>query len=225
MTIMNRILVFSISEEERQRISTVLSDAGFSVSAVSSCREAPNRFRAFRPDAAVIVDNAPEVPKLLIRLRKMSLVPFLVIGPYEPHELINVLELGADRYLPQSFSSRELVARVRAVLRLYTKYTGTSPDLTPVENNLRSDNTVSGLTPVEFRLFSCLFNMKGRLMPFQRLILEVWGGKTNLDTLHYHARHLKQKLETDRLCLYRLLSYRGQGYCLCETGTVEKADY
>jgi two-component system catabolic regulation response regulator CreB len=221
---MKKILVFSVVEKERLRISRVLAESGFDVSATDSYKEAPNRLRTFRPDGAVIVNSAPEVQILLTRLRKMSMVPFLVIGPPEQLEVIQILELGADRYLFQPVSSRELVARLKAVLRAYDKNTGNDVESSLLNERVQGIDITAGLTPKEYSLFSCLLNKKGQLMPFKRLLIEVWSGKTGIDTLHHHARQLKMKLDRNRDCPYRLLSYRGQGYCLCETNTAVNPD-
>jgi DNA-binding response OmpR family regulator len=216
---MKKIQIFSTAEDERLRISEVLTKAGFQISAEASYGEAQSRIRSFRPDAVVIVYNEPAVHALITRLREISLVPFLVIGLLERNEVVNVLESGADRYLAQPFCSQELIARVKAILRNNETYTSSVIEAALLDELLQSNNVFAELTPKEYHLFSCLLNGKGQIIPFKRLLMEVWQGKTSIDTLHYHARRLKEKLDGNKQCPYRLQSYRGEGYCLHKNST------
>jgi len=89
------------------------------------------------------------------------------------------------------------------------------PYLDPKTKQVELEGHATKLTLTEFRLFSCLVFNEGKVVPFSQLIAEAWGGEVSLDTLHFHMRHLKQKLGINSVGPYRLLKYRGEGYCFC----------
>lgn len=122
-----------------------------------------------------------------------------------------MLELGADAYVTRPPSLVELVARVRTLLR---RKLGQQPPRGETPGDMREqrpDNgdRLDGLTPVEFRIASCLLHNRGRLLSYAELLGGAWGNKqVSLDTLHYHMRRLRQKLFNGSISMFR-----GVGYC------------
>jgi len=150
-----------------------------------------------------------------LRIRQASYLPIIVLGSQE--EAAEMLELGADAYIPKPPSLSELVARVRALLRRKPRYDLPGDNPKPeIENRLpKGGNGLNGLTPTEFRLASCLILNKGRLLGYPRLISEVWGGKeVSLDNLHFYIRRLRSKLGN-----IGVFGLRGIGYCFSGDGS------
>lgn len=135
------------------------------------------------------------------------------------------LELGADDYLVKPFSLRELISRVRALLRrAYGELAAPAPDQRLVFGPLTidmgrllalRDGQPVELTPMEFRLLRYLTSNPGRPFSRQQLIEAVWGYDSEVGsdrTVDVHMRHLRQKLEADPTAPRWLLTVRGVGY-------------
>lgn len=150
-----------------------------------------------------------------LRIRQASYLPIIVLGGQE--EAAETLEYGADAYMTKPTNHIELVARVRGLLRRKPGFD--PPDNTGLETKdglMEKEGNVSGLnglTHTEFRLASCLVINRGKLLDYQQLTNEVWGGKgVTLDTLHFYMRQLRHKLHHFSPC--RIVNHRGVGYCI-----------
>jgi two-component system KDP operon response regulator KdpE len=145
--------------------------------------------------------------ELVRETRRRSAVPILVLTvKQEEREKVRLLDAGADDYVTKPFSTAELLARARALLRR----TGTAldkPVLTrwaDVEVNLEARSVVKKgrsihLTPTEYSLLTCLLSKPGAVWTHRQLLAAVWGttaGVTN-DTLRVHMGSLRRKLEDD----------------------------
>lgn len=135
------------------------------------------------------------------------------------------LELGADDYLVKPFSMRELISRIRALLRrAYGELAAAAPQQRLVFGPLvidmerlivRRDGQLVDLTPMEFRLLRYLASNPGRPFSREHLIETVWGYDSEVGsdrTIDVHMRHLRQKLEEDPANPRWLLTVRGVGY-------------
>jgi DNA-binding response OmpR family regulator len=137
----------------------------------------------------------------------------MVLGSEE--EAAETLELGVDAYMAKPPNLRELIARVRSLLRRRERYYppgGNSGD--EISGSLAGrGGCPNGLTRTEFRLASCLACNRGTLVSYCRLIDEVWGGKAiSLDTLHFFIRRLRSKFGGSAI-----FGIRGVGYCFKDT--------
>ena len=195
-----------------------------------------------RPDVVVLDIMLPGIDGLEVcrRIREISTVPILLLSARgEEIDRVLGLELGADDYLTKPFAMRELVARVRAMLRRVrmAKESGSAPALrgvvmTPVTGEVASrilagdiaidlasrQATLSGqlmtLKPKEFDLLSYFARHPGIVMTRDALLREVWGYNYQMDTrtVDVHIRWLRQKLEDDPSVPTRILTVRGHGY-------------
>lgn len=148
------------------------------------------------------------------RIRQASYLPIIVLGSEEG--AAEMLELGADVYITKPPNVNELVARVNALLRRKRKDDPSGGNPKPhIKNYLtKKGKGVNRLTPIEFRLASCLILNKGSLLRYRQLAAGVWGGKTvTIGTLHFYMRRLRQKLANGNISMVR-----GVGYCFSDAG-------
>ena len=206
-----RILIVEDEGSLADSVRYNLEREGFVVTVTADGRSALERFRA-EPPALVILDlMLPEISGLdLCRtIRAESDVPIIMVTAKDSEaDKVAGLELGADDYVTKPFSVRELVSRVRALLRR----TRVRPDGVPVDvltggpvemDVVRHEVVVGGETasfpPKEFELLETFLRRKGRLLTRDFLIEEVWGtdyfGDTK--TLDVHVKRLRKKIEAD----------------------------
>ncbi len=203
-----------------------LQQEGFAVSVAADGREALTRVASDRPDLVVLDIMLPEVDGIEVcrQIRAQSRVPVLMITARD-RELDRVvgLELGADDYVTKPFSPRELVARIRAILRR----TG-GADRLPEAGPLQADGLVLhpethevwlhgrpvDLTAKEFELLKLLMRHPNRVFTRDFLLEHIWGydyfGSTR--TVDMHISRLREKIEDDPADPTFIQTVRGVGY-------------
>jgi two-component system response regulator ArlR len=166
------------------------------------------------PDLIIMSSGLPAIKgeEATLRVRQASCLPMIMMGSRD--EALDLLETGADAVLTRPPDQREMLARVYALLRRKQRPDPPDPDIslgTTARTGTRKSGT-SGLTPTEFRLASCLWHNRGRMVTNSRLMEEAWGGKEiNLETLHFYLRRLKRKLEN-----FTITGERGMGFFMDE---------
>ena len=208
-------------------VQTALEREGFAVEVVEDGQQALARVNQALPDL-VILDlmlpgvNGLEVCRAVRRMR--TYVPIIMLTARdEDVDKVVGLELGADDYITKPFNTRELIARVRAVLRLaYSRATMEEPDrlcIGRLEIDLTGRTvTVGGqpvdLTPKEFDLLVLLASHRGRVFGRESLLEKVWGYDYLGDsrTVDVHVQRLRRKLEEDPHHPRYLLTVRSIGY-------------
>jgi two-component system KDP operon response regulator KdpE len=203
-----RVLVCDDELQILRALKIVLRDAGFEPVATATANEALDA-AALRPPVAAIVDLVlPDGSGIEVcrRLREWSDMPILVLSAIgEEDQKVLALEAGADDYLTKPFSPRELVARLRAVLRRagdhaeepVVRADGLEVDL--AARIVRRDGEEVHLTPIEHALLRALVRNRGRLLTHRALLTEVWGPQyaDATDVLRTHIANLRRKLEPD----------------------------
>lgn len=199
-----RILVVEDEVKLAALLTEYLSNAGYKVEAVADGNDALARFRR-RPHDLVLLDlmlPGRDGIEVCRELRASSDVPILMVTALvEEVDRLLGLEIGADDYICKPFSPREVVARVRAILRRSNK----ESILSPVPG-LRIDETrmvveVHGvpldLTAIEFRLFRTLASVPGRVFSRQRLLNDLYSDHRVVAdrTVDSHIRNLRRKLD------------------------------
>jgi len=180
------------------------------------------------PDGIVLDLGLPDLDGLEVvrRLREWSKVPVLILSVRgSEDDKIAALDAGADDYLTKPFSGRELLARVRAVLRRTPA--ASEPALMRVGDIeidqaarvVRRAGTEVRLTAKEYALFQLLVQHRGRVVTHRQILRELWGPNAE-DNTHYlrvHMTHLRQKLEADPHAPVHLKTDAGIGYRLVES--------
>jgi two-component system OmpR family response regulator len=203
----DRILVADDDGHIREVVRFALAQGGFEVVEAKDGREAIDRIASGGIDLVVLDILMPEADGLEVcrRVRKAGSLPIIFLSSKD-EELDRVLglELGADDYLSKPFSPRELLARVRAVLRRLREPPAAAPELLrrgPLEMDLgRHRCTWDGrevvLTVTEFALLRALLAAPGRVFTRDDLVDRAWGpGHAITDrTIDSHVRRIRQKL-------------------------------
>jgi two-component system response regulator RegX3 len=212
-------------------LSISLEAEGFRVAWVKDGTEAVPAFERVRPDLVLLDLMLPGLSgtEVCRRLRAASDVPIIMLTARDTEvDRVVGLELGADDYVTKPFSARELVARIRAVLRRATSTELPHADapaealgvrVDRVRHEVRVDGEIVELPPKEFELLAMLVENAGRVLHRSALMDEVWGtdyvGDTK--TLDVHIRRLRTRIERDPTEPERIQTVRGVGYRFADT--------
>jgi two-component system, OmpR family, response regulator RegX3 len=223
---MPKLLLVEDEKSIVEGLAITLEAEGFQVSWVKDGLEALPAFDRIRPDLVVLDLMLPGMSgtEICRALRRRTEVPIIMLTARDAEvDRVVGLELGADDYVTKPFSTRELVARIRAVLRR-APLAAPSDVQVPVESagvrvdrarhEVRVDGTTVELPPKEFELLAFLLEHAGRVLTRGQLIDEIWGrdyvGDTK--TLDVHVRRLRNRIEADPKEPARIQTVRGVGY-------------
>jgi DNA-binding response OmpR family regulator len=214
---LNETLVYNL---ERQ---------GYTVASAMDGHEALKKARSLKPDLIVLDIMLPGLDGLEITriLRKEANTPILILTAQgEEIDRVLGLELGADDYMPKPFSMRELLARVKAILRRIQLDKDGAPgerENILIFENLKIDQRKHEVTlgeealklkPKEYDLLLYLCSNKGQVLTRSLILEEVWGwdfsGGTR--TVDVHIRWLREKIEPDPTNPTRIITVHGVGY-------------
>ena len=225
---MKTILVVDDEPKIVQLARDYLEHAGFTVASASDGREALASFRAKAPDMIVLDLGLPLVDGLDVAraIRKSSNVPILMLtGRGDEADRVAGLELGADDYVTKPFSPKELVARVRAVLRR-AEIAATPTDIVRAGDvtldiprmSVRVKAKAIELTPTEFQLLATLARAPGRVFTRAQLLDAVHGVafESYERAIDAHVKNIRRKLEPDSREPRYLLTVHGVGYRFAE---------
>ncbi|MGZ6269653.1 MAG: response regulator [Candidatus Limnocylindrales bacterium] len=221
------ILVVDDEPTLRETLAESLEAEGFLVDQASDGREAIDRFRAGHPDLVLLDLMLPELSGVEVCrvIRQESDVPILMLTA-KSSELDKVvgLELGADDYVTKPFSLRELLARIRAILRRSEQAAGAAELAARVAlgrvqvdlagHRLLRDGQELPLKPKAFELLAFLLRHPDQVFSRDQLLEHVWGyeygGETR--TVDVHVHWLRSQLEEDPGAPRFLHTVRGVGY-------------
>lgn len=221
-----------IVEDERavaRGLEYALQNEGFKVLYAESGQEALDLFRTKEPNLILLDIRLPDISGFDVcrQLRQEgNRQPILMLTALdEPVDKVLGLELGADDYVVKPYNLRELIARIRALLRrAYGELSQTSQGeiitFGEVELDLEQLRVTRAgqlvyLTPTEFRLLRYLASRPNRPVSRETLIEAVWGYDSDIGsdrTVDVHIRHLRQKLEPEPADPTWLVTVRGVGY-------------
>ncbi|MBA3619943.1 MAG: response regulator transcription factor [Actinomycetota bacterium] len=222
---MTRVLVVEDEESFSDALSYMLRKEGFEVAVAPTGPAALEEFDRSGADLVLLDLMLPGLPgtEVCRTLRQRSSVPVIMVTAKDAEiDKVVGLELGADDYVTKPFSHRELVARIRAVLRRRSEPDDLLPatlEAGPVRMDVeRHTVSVSGagvkLPLKEFELLELLLRNAGRVLTRMQLIDRVWGSDYVGDTktLDVHVKRLRAKIEPDPAAPRYLVTVRGLGY-------------
>ena len=220
-----RILVVDDEERMVRFIRMNLEHDGFQVMEAFNGKQAIDKMRD-TPDLVLLDVMMPDIDgfEVLETIREVSSVPVIMLTARgEEDDRVRGLELGAVDYITKPFSPRELVSRVKAVLRRTEGATGSMHGLIEVDDRLKIDfdrreiwleGKLVKLRPTEYRLLYHLVQNAGWVVSHDQLLQKVWGYEYR-DEPHYvrlYINYLRQKLEKDPADPKYILTERGVGY-------------
>ena len=206
-----RILVVDDESSIRRALRPPLAELGFHVSEASRGEEALQMLRTTTYDAVLLDVNMPGIGgvETLRRIRSFApRLPILMLTVRDKEEeKVEALDLGADDYVTKPFSTRELVARVKAAIRR-VKSPVRAKDapieigeirLDPVKRSVTKRGQPVHLTRKEFDILHCLMIRAGRVVTYARLLSAVWGAdcREEVEYLRTFVRQLRKKIEDD----------------------------
>lgn len=220
-----KILVVDDEPDVTELLSYKLKQEGFLTEVINDPLMIMGKARDFRPDLFILDIMMPELNGLQIcrmvradpTLKNVPIIFLTAKG--EADDRIRGLETGADDYVSKPFNSKELVLRVKSVLKRTGKETPTSGSRIQVGEVVIDEDqhklTVSGreveLTATEFRLLKLLMERKGRVQTRENLLINVWNYDSEIETrtVDTHVRRLREKL-ADQMNIIETV--RGVGY-------------
>ena len=222
---MTRVLVIEDEESFRDALKFMLSREGFDVTLAPNGAEGMKLFDSMNPDLVLLDLMLPEVSgtEVCKYIRSKSNTPVIMLTAKDTEiDKVVGLELGADDYVTKPFSTRELLARIKAVLRrggeMENDFVGAvevGPIRMDVERHVLSVNGEAVSMPLkEFELLEFLMRNSGRVLTRGQLMDRVWGSDYVGDgkTLDVHVKRIRSKIEPDPANPVHLTTVRGLGY-------------
>ena len=220
--------ILAVDDEARmvRFIRLNLEHDGFQVVEAYNGSQALEQIRTNLPDLVLLDVMMPDIDgfEVLRMIRETNNIPVIMLtAKGDEEDRIKGLELGADDYITKPFSPRELVSRVRAVLRRTDTTTASTRDIIEVDDRLKIDFNrrevwVDGelikLRPTEYRLLYHLVQNAGWVLTHDQILTKVWGYEYR-DEPHYvrlYINYLRQKIEKDPANPKYILTERGVGY-------------
>jgi len=221
-----RVLIVEDEKAIADSVAHVLDREGFETRAAADGEAGLRLAEAFDPHLVILDLMLPGIGGLEVcrQLRRTSTVPIIMLtAKAEEVDRVVGLEVGADDYVTKPFSMRELVARVRALLRRQAMLAQTPAGLVFSDDHLaldldRPSVEVEGksvtLSARELALLRALLTHRGRVRTRRQLLEEAWGGDEYIDprTVDVHIRWLRKKLESDPERPRYIETIRGLGY-------------
>ncbi len=224
-----RILVVDDEPKLVRLVHEILSATGYEVLVACSGNHAVEMAAVEQPDLIVldiILSGAIDGYGVARRVREFSDVPIIMLtAKVRESDKLQGFEVGADDYITKPFSAKELLARIRAVIKRSKGEPATPAEAEIVCGDMKIDLarrhvTLHGrevhLTPTEYSLLHELATHANQVMLHEQLLTAVWGSeyRNDLDYLRAYIRYLRQKLEADPSHPKILLRCPGVGYML-----------
>jgi phosphate regulon transcriptional regulator PhoB len=223
----DRILIVDDEADIVDLVSYNLKKDGFRVATASDGEQALNKIRKEKFDLVVLDLMLPGIPgvelcRMIRNDSKTAATPIIMLtAKGEEVDRVIGLESGADDYVTKPFSARELIARIKAVLRRTGEKTTAEKTISigKLLINLETHGVTKGKTPLElsateFKLLVYLVGRKGKVFSREQLVDAVWKGEAFIEprTVDVHIRRLRTQIEDDPANPVYLKTRRGVGY-------------
>jgi len=222
-----RILIVDDEKAIRRFLKTTLISEGFTISEAANGKDALNEMLVFHPDVIVLDLGLPDIDGVEVTrfIRQKNQIPIIILSVREQEsDKISALDAGADDYLTKPFSSGELLARLRAMLRRLARKEGdpvfrTKDLLIDLSKRLiKIKDREIQLTPTEYDVLKVLVLNAGKVLTHAQLLEEVWGRSDDFQGVDHLLRvtisNLRSKLEPNPTRPAYILTEPGVGYRL-----------
>lgn len=226
---MKQISVLVIDDEVKitEVIKSYLEAGGYKVFCAHGGQQAIKMFHACNPDLIILDLMLPDLSgeEICREIRKSSNVPIIMLSAKSQDEdMITGLDIGADDYVTKPFSPKQLMGRIRAILRRCDETSGVLADLLSFDNgylvidngshNVKAAGTEVSLTPNEYKLLLTLCRNPNRVFSRDELVVKIFGfdydgQERSIDT---HVKNLRQKIEKNTRHPHFIITVHGVGY-------------
>jgi two-component system KDP operon response regulator KdpE len=227
-----KILVVEDAPRVMRLVTEVLGAMGYQVIAASSGQSAIEMLTLEQPDLVlldILLGQGPDGYEVCCHIREFSDVPIIMLtAKAQDADVLRGFDVGADDYLSKPFNAKELVARVRAVLRrarrpeetMTTAFVCGDLEIDFCRRAVKVRGEVVSLTRTEYDLLRQLALNPNRVMVHEDLLSEVWGAeyRNDIDYLRAYIRYLRAKLEADPSNPRYIVTSHGVGYMLACPG-------
>lgn len=208
--------VLVLVAEKTSSLIVAIAQAGYQVMEVGSSGEALQETLRRALDVMIVPDDADPVDgaDLLPLLRQITSATIVVVGEGGENRMARALFQGADAYWTHPVDTGEVSSRLRALLRRRhsRRPTNGGRRLLSLAQERALQTNLSGLSPVESRLFGVFLKRGGGVIPTRQLVADVWGDGGKESSLRFYIRRLRLKLEPSGFL--RILNSKGIGYRL-----------
>jgi len=222
-----RILVIDDEPQIRRSLQVNLEGKGYAVATAADAEQALQAIANRAPDVIVLDLLMPGMDGMALtrRIREHSTVPIIILSAIgDERKKVEALELGADDYVTKPFSTEELLARIRSVLRRVAGAQSSQPVWSYGELSVNFDRRevrLTGeavkLTPTEYDLLKYMIEHAGKVLTHRMLLTAVWGPaySDQAQYLRVFVGQLRKKLEKDPARPRYILTDPGVGYRFC----------
>ncbi len=225
----NEMKILVVDDEKKivEVVESYLKASGYTVYTAYNCKEAQEIFDKVSPDLLILDLMLPDMTgeELCIKLRKKSRIPIIMLtAKIEEADILKGLDIGADDYVTKPFSVKQLVARVKALLRRSSQEVIPLTDvlsfndgdliIDSLKHEVKKQGEAVSLTPNEYKLLIAMVKYPQKVFTREELIVVALGGEFDgFDrTIDSHIKNLRQKIETDTKDPEYILTVHGVGY-------------
>ena len=216
---MNRILLVEDDSSIIKSLKAFLSEEGFEVDSVSTQFEAENRidegYDLFLLDISLAQGSGLNICK---KAKEKGYPVVFLTASGDENSVVTGLDMGADDYIAKPFRPRELVSRIRSVLRRYqpaSLVTAGNVTVDMDKASVKKNGEEINLSALEYRLLTVFINNRGILLSRNKLLEDIWdigGDFVNDNTLTVYIKRLREKIEDDPQDPQIIKTVRGLGY-------------
>ena len=229
-TRLQHVLVVDDDQTASAFISAVLSSDGYAVSRTDSGKRAISMTAGHSFDMILLDLELPDIDgmKVLRSIREWSDVPIIIVCALDDEPVkVGALDAGADDYVAKPFGNNELLARMRAVLRLHKKIdagkTGADESFSTrgltidyEKRKVMKNAAQIHLTPIEYKIVVLLSQSAGKVLTHEHIIKRVWSGESDDQVVRVNVANIRRKIEDEPSNPRIILTETGVGYRMVE---------